>query len=60
MVQEHYDSGRRILERDKRSRRVYRRRSARSSRKVRRRLEERRKSDTVEGEDLRSRLGYAP
>jgi len=32
----------------------------RSSRKVRRRLEERRKSDTVEGEDLCSRLGYAP
>jgi len=59
MVQEHYDSGRRILERDRISRRVCRRRSMRSSRKVGRRLEERRKSNTVEGEDLRSRLGYA-
>jgi len=48
------------LERDRRSRRFYRRRNARSSRKVRRRLEERRKSDTIEGEDLRSRLSYAP
>jgi len=47
------------LERDRRSRRVYRR-SARSSRKVRRRLEKRKKSDTVKGEDLHSRLGYAP
>jgi len=47
------------LERDRRSRRVYRRKSARSSRKVRRRLEERRKNDTVKGKDLHSRLGYA-
>jgi len=47
------------LERDRRNRRVCRRRSVRSSKKVRRRLEERRKSNTMEGEDLRSRLGYA-
>jgi len=59
MVQEHYNSRKRILERDRRSKRVYRKRSIRSSRRVGKRLEKRRKSDTVEGKDLCSRLGYA-
>ena len=58
MVQKHYDPRRRVLERDRRSRRVCRRRSVGSSSKIGWRLEERRKSITVKGEDLHSRFGH--
>jgi len=59
MVQESYDSKRRILERDRGSKRVHRRRSVRSNRKVRKRLEIRRKNNTVEEENLCPRLSYS-
>jgi len=46
------------LKRDRGSRRVHRRRNVRDNRKIRRRLETRRKNNTVEGEDLCPRLSY--
>jgi len=46
------------LERDRGSRGVHRRGSARSNRKIRRRLETRRKGDTVKEENLCPRLSY--
>jgi len=58
MIQESYDSRRRILKRDRGSRRVHRRRNMRDNRKVKRRLKTRRKNNTVEGEDLCPRLSY--
>jgi len=46
------------LERGRGSRGVHGKRSTRSNRKIRRRLKTRRKDNTVEGEDLRSRFSY--
>ena len=48
------------MERDRGSRGVHRRRSARSNRKIRGRLETRREGNTVEGENLHSRFSYTP
>jgi len=46
------------LKRDKGSRGVHKKRSVRSNRKIRRRLETKREGDTVEEENLHSRLSY--
>ena len=48
------------MERSRGSRGVHGRRSMRSNRKIRGRLETRRKGNTVEGENLRSRFSYTP
>jgi len=58
VVQKSHNSGGRILERDRGSRGIHGRRSARSNRKIRRRLEMRREDNTVEREDLCPRLSY--
>jgi len=58
VIQKSHDLRGRILERNRRSRGVHGRRSTRSNGKIRRRIETRRKSDTVEGENLRPRLSY--
>jgi len=46
------------LERDRGSKGVHRKGSARSNRKIRGRLEMRREGDTVEGENLHARFSY--
>jgi len=48
------------LERGRGSRGVHRRKSARSNRKIRGRLEMRREGNTVEGENLCPRFSYTP
>jgi len=58
MVLKFHNPRRRILKGNRRSQRVYRRRSVRSSREIRGRMEKRRESDTVEREDLCSQLSY--
>jgi len=48
------------LERGRGSRGVHRRRSARSNRKIRRRLEIRKKGNTIEEENLCPKFNYTP
>jgi len=54
MVQKYHNSRRQILERNRRSRGIYRRRSERGSRTTRGRMEKRREGIALEGKSIRS------
>jgi len=59
VVQKSYNSRRRVLERNRRSKGIYRRRSMRSDKTIKRRLEIRKKDNTIEKKNLHSRFSYA-
>ena len=60
VVQKSYNSRRRVLERNRRSKGIYRKRSMRSNKTIGRRLEIRKKDNTIEKKILHSRFSYAP
>jgi len=59
VVQKSYNSRRRVLERNRKSKGIYRRRSMRSDKTIERKLEIRKKDNTIKKKILHSRFSYA-